>query len=133
MATRVVCWNVAGRENPCRELLEMDADVGLLQEVRAIPTDVIDQVEIGTREHWDSHVWNSDWHKDRYPNLCDRWPMVVKLSDRVEIEWFKQVSPVSETKCDEFAVSGIGTVAAARIVPEKGKPFLAVSNVCALD
>ena len=25
--------------------------------------------------------------------LFDRWPMVVKLSDRVEVEWFKQISP----------------------------------------
>lgn len=105
----------------------MDADVGVLQEVKAIPDEILEQVECGSREHWDSHVWNSNWYGDRFPKLYDRWPMVVKLSDRVRIEWFKQVSPISETEPDEFAVSGIGTVAAARVIPEDGEPFIAVS------
>ena len=55
--------------------------------------------------------------------------MVVKLSDRVEIEWFRQVSPISEVREDEIAVSGIGTIAAARVTP-RGMgvaPFIAVS------
>jgi hypothetical protein len=53
----------------------------------------------------------------------------VKLSDRVRVEWFKQVGPISETGADEIAVSGIGTVAAARIVPRDPAepPFIAVS------
>jgi len=59
--------------------------------------------------------------------LYDRWPMVVKLSDRVEVEWFKQVSPVSETSEDEIAVSGIGTIAAARIRPKGAEPFITIS------
>ena len=53
--------------------------------------------------------------------------MVVKLSDRVEVEWFKQVSPIGETLEDEIAVSGIGTIAAARVVPNDDPPFIAVS------
>ena len=53
--------------------------------------------------------------------------MVVKLSDRVEVEWFKQVSPISETEGNEIAVSGIGTMAAARVIPEDAPPFIAVS------
>ena len=59
--------------------------------------------------------------------LYDRWPMVVRLSDRVEVEWFKQVSPISNLDRDEIAVSGIGTVAAARVKPEGALPFIAVS------
>ena len=53
--------------------------------------------------------------------------MVVKLSDRVRVEWFKQVSPISETADDEIAVSGIGTIAAARVTPQDAPPFVAVS------
>ena len=55
--------------------------------------------------------------------------MVVKLSDRVEVEWFKQVSPICDTAEaeDEMAVSGIGTVAAALIKPKDAPPFIAVS------
>ncbi len=43
--------------------------------------------------------------------------MVVKLSDRVRIEWFKQVGLVSTVQSYEVAVSGIGTIAAARVIP----------------
>ena len=67
-----------------------------------------------------------DWYKDRFDDLYDRWPMVVKLSDRV-VEWFKQVSPISEPAEDEIAVSGIGTIAAARVIPKDALPFIAVS------
>ena len=63
----------------------------------------------------------------RRARLFDRWPMVVKRSDRVEVEWFKQVSPISNAADDEIAVSGIGTIAAARAIPQDGAPFIAVS------
>ena len=124
---KVVCWNIATMHDPWRELVEMDADVALLQEARRPPDDVAAKVDIGPEAHWDSHVWNSRWWECRFSNLYDRWPMVVKLSDRVEVEWFKQVSPISETNGDEIAVSGIGTVAVARVKPEGAHPFIAVS------
>ena len=127
MVTTVVCWNIAKRHDAWRQLVEMDADVALLQEAGGYPHDVASKLEIGPREHWDSHYWNSDWYKDRFPRLYDRWSMVVKLSDRVEVEWFKQVSPITDTADDEIAVSGIGTIAAARIIPRDAEPFIAVS------
>ena len=129
MAVTVVSWNIAKRQEPWRQLLEMDADVALLQEAVSPPSDVAGSVDTGPAEHWDSHVWNSRWYEDRYPNLYDRWPMVVKLSDRVDVEWFKQVSPIGWTECDEIAVSGIGTIAAARVTSRDGSagPFIAVS------
>lgn len=129
MATTVVSWNIAKRSEPWRQLVDMDADVALLQEARLdqMPPEVAEHVEAGPDEHWDSSVWNSRWWEGRFKNLYDRWPMVVKLSDRVEIEWFKQVSPIAGTAADEIAVSGIGTVAAARVIPREGPPFIVVS------
>ena len=124
---KVVCWNIAAMRDPWRELVEMDADVALLQEARRPPDDVAAKVDIGPDAHWDSHVWNSRWWEGRFPHLYERWPMVVKLSDRVEVEWFKQVSPISDPDGDEIAVSGIGTVAAARVKPERAPPFIAAS------
>ena len=125
---KVVCWNIATMRDPWRELVEMDADVALLQEARRPPDDVAGKVDIGPDAHWDSHVWNSRWWEEgRFNKLYDRWSMVVKLSDRVEVEWFKQVSPISDLDGDEIAVSGIGTVAAARIKSEGVPPFIAVS------
>ena len=81
------------------------------------------------REHWDSHVWNSQWWEGRdWRGLFDRWAKVVKLSDRVEVEWFKQIGPISGAALDEISVSGIGTIAAARVTPRDGSaPFIAVS------
>ena len=126
MTTRIVCWNIAKKRNAWDELLQMDADVALLQEA-SIPHELADRVETGSRAHWDSHVWNSCWYKDKGKKLYDRWSMVVKLSDRVEVEWFKQVGPISEPAEDEIAVSGIGTIAAARVLPKDAPPFIAVS------
>lgn len=128
MTTTVVCWNIAKRRKPWRQLLEMGADVALLQESGAPPADLIARVDTGPVEHWDSHVWNSLWWEGRWPFLYDRWAKVVKLSDRVDVEWFKQVSPISVPAADEIAVSGIGTVAAARVVPKgAAPPFTVVS------
>ena len=31
MATTVVCWNIAKRQKPWRQLVQMDADLALLQ------------------------------------------------------------------------------------------------------
>ena len=127
MKTTVVCWNIAARREPWRQLRDMGADVALLQEARKPPPDVVGEADIGPEQNWDSHCWNSRWFEGRFPRLYDRWSMVVKLSNRVKVEWFKQVSPLSETADDEFAVSGIGTVAAARVTPQKGLPFIVVS------
>ena len=118
---RVVSWNIAKMHDPWRELLRMEADVALLQEVGTIPGEVLDRVKLSPHVPWLKH----DPATGR-PNF-DRWPMVVRLSDRVEVEWFKQVSPISETRQDEIAVSGIGTIAAARITPQNVPPFLVVS------
>jgi len=93
----------------------MGVDVALLQETGRIPPDVAGRVEVDPNEPWLKHQFSI-------------WPKIVKLSDRVKVEWFKQVDPISETKSDEIAVSGIGTMAAARVIPlNGGDPFAAAS------
>ena len=144
MGVRVVSWNIATRHKPWRELARMDADVALLQEAGPPPEDVVGlrdatlppaegagPLDIGPQKAWDSHSWNSDWwHGRDWPALYDRWPMVVRLSDRVEVEWFRQVGPTWRyPKENEIAVSGIGTITAARVTPKDGsvEPFIVVS------
>ncbi len=128
MVTTVVSWNIAKRHKPWRQLVDMDADVALLQEAGMPPADVAENVDTGPAAHWDGHLWNTGWCESRWPYLYERWPKVVRLSDRVEIEWFKQVGSISETAEDEIAVSGIGTIAAARVTPKNGSaPFIVVS------
>ncbi len=115
--TRVVCWNINAQLTPWQELFRMDADVALLQEVKAIPKALPADVAMAP------NALGEPWEADLY----DRWPMVVKLSNRVEVEWFRRVLPISETKATEMAVSGIGTIAAARVLPKDGAAFVALS------
>lgn len=142
MGIKVVGWNIAKMREPWRQLAQMDADIALLQEAAPPPNDLahlwaatlppaegVGPLDIGPREAWDSHSWNSNWWHGRWGALYDRWPMVVRLSDRVDIEWFQQVGPTGPTEPSEIAVSGIGTLAAARVTPRDGSvaPFIAVS------
>lgn len=115
---RVVCWNIDKRAQPWRVLAEMaqreEADIALLQEAGNPPD------ELGHLVQHDDERWNQD--------LYDRWPLVVRLSDRVEVNWLRQVAPRSELDEGEIGVSGIGTLAAARVWP-RDRPedaFLAV-------
>ncbi len=115
--TRVVCWNINAQLKPWQELFRMNADVALLQEVKAIPRELPEDVAIPPNSS--GEPWEAD--------LYDRWPLVVKLSNRVEVEWFRRVLPISETGANEMAVSGIGTIAAARVLPEEGEALVAIS------
>ena len=116
--TRIVCWNIGKRNpQPWTELLEMEVDVALLQEASRVPPDLARPVEWGPQYPWEP------WEEGLY----DRGAMVVKLSERVEIEWFKRVFPISVAKRDEIPVSGIGAIAAARVIPGEGEPFIVVS------
>ena len=53
----------------------------------AIPEDVRNRVELSPHVPWLSHDPTTG-----YPHY-DRWPMVVRLSDRVRVEWFRQIGP----------------------------------------
>ena len=117
---RVVSWNVARRRDPWFELAEMarrgEADLALLQEAGNPPGEIADRFRYE--------------NESLEPALLDRWPLVVQLSDRVEVEWFRQVSAKGWWCSDrEIEVSGIGTIAVARVVPcgQAEEAFLAVS------
>ena len=119
---KVVNWNIGKTQKPLEQLLEMDADVALLQEVHPGGYEWLktakDGVRVSPQDPWEP------WQYEHY----DRWPLVVKLSDRVQVKWFKQTVPTPWVKDDEIAVSGIGTIAAAKIIPvDCAEPFIAVS------
>ena len=117
---KVVNWNIGRTHKPLAELIKMDADVALLQEVHPGGYEWLkkakDGVAVSPQAPWE--LW------DYY----DRWPLVVKLSNRVEVEWFKPIVPTRWVSDDEIAVSGIGTIAAAKVIPmDDGEPFIVVS------
>ena len=122
--TRILIWNIAGRNQPIADLLanDVDADLALLQEVHPGGLDQLaahgGNVEVSPHEPW------SPWERSSYPT----WPMVVKLSDRVDVEWFRNRGPIHYPDRDEFPTSGIGTIAVARVTPRKSiAPFIASS------
>ena len=128
---RVVNWNIARKRKPLEELQRMDADVALLQEVGSgMAVSMPAGLETGSRRHWDSYTWTAGYPEDRFSAWCKRWPMVVKLSVRVEVEWFEQVGPDRGPSENEITVSDVGLIASARVIPkdpEDGEPFIAVS------
>ena len=125
---RVVSWNIAKKWELWRELAEMarqgGADVALLQETGNPPPDLTHPVPRGSEEFWKNRPYEGR-------PIFDRWPLVAQLSDRVEVEWFRAVPPISHLGEHDIAVSGIGTIAAARVRP-RGRPqddaFIAVST-----
>ena len=116
----VVCWNIGKRWDPWHWLERMaregHADLALLQEAGIPPGDVVDRID-----YRDSVFWNRQFY--------DRWPLVVKLSDRIAVEPYRQVPPISDLGEDAIGASGIGTLAAARVIPHgnEDEAFVAVS------
>lgn len=117
---KVVSWNINKKPDPWYELAEMadrgEADLALLQEAGNPPAEIAD------RFRYENDVLE--------PALLDRWPLVVKLSDKVRVEWFRQVPAIGWWRNDrEIEVSGIGTMAVAHVVPcgQAEEAFLAVS------
>ena len=115
----VVSWNIGKHKAPWRELVRRagdgDADVALVQEAGSPPSDVVDLVD-------DDHVF---WNRHVY----DRWPLIVQLSDRITVKSYRHVSPISDLKEETSGVSGIGTIAAAKVTPHDSEEeaFIVVS------
>lgn len=115
---RLVSWNIAKRREVVDCLLEMDIDAALLQECD--PGLLLAASEQGALEF--------NPHPPLGAEHYDRWPMIVRLSDRIRVEWFRQTVPRFCVAQDEISVSGIGVVEVARLVPADGTPpFVAAS------
>ena len=117
---RVVNWNIGRRMEPWHELAEMadrgEVDVALLQEAGSPPGELVHLLTDEDEVFWNRHLY-------------DRWCMVVGLSERVRVERFRQVPPTSHLGERDIGVSGIGTIAAARVIPheDEEEAFVAVS------
>ena len=113
---KIVSWNIARRDEPWRWLLDMDADIALLQEARPPPADVAGRVEVDP----------ADW-VTAGPEPMRKWrAAVVRLSDRVTVEWIEG-KPVTEAGYGEFPVSVPGTLAAAQVTPHGGEALVIAS------
>ena len=99
---KLVSWNTGKRKRALGVLQQSQYDVALLQEV-PLPRD--------------------GWERITY----DRGADVRLLSDRVQLQKFHSVPQGCVPKKDEIAVSAAGVIAAAKVIPNNGKPFIVVS------
>ncbi len=113
---KILTWNIAQREDAWRFLVDTDADIALLQEAIEPPADVAGMVEInpGPWRTVGAGV-NRPWRA-----------AIVNLSNRAEVEWLS-AKPFDEAHPGELAVSRPGTLAAAKVTPSSGEPFVAAS------
>ena len=108
--------NIAGLIEPWHVLTKMDADVALLQEAGAPPSDTAERVKV------DSAPW-------RTPGVDGNraWrTSIVKLSERVCVEWI-EARALEDAGSGELAVSRLGTLAAAQVTAPGVEPFVVVS------
>ena len=111
---KIISWNINTRPKAWDELVAMDADVGLIQESRAVPESVRKQVSAGKLPDFGGHY--------------DRWPLVVGLSNRVDIEHLQPANPFTgDLGLGRVGVSDPSTIALARIQVGDQKPFIAAS------
>ena len=116
--TKIISWNIARRREPWRHLLDMDADIALLQEAAEPPPEIAARVAI------DPAPWRLVG-ADANPTRSWR-TAIVKLSDRVHVEWI-EAKPIEQGGSGEFVVSRPGALAAAKVTPPGGAPFIVIS------
>ncbi len=115
---KIISWNIR-RSARCWEwLVDSDVDVALLQEAAEPPRKVAARIEV------DSAPWRLAG-RDSYRPRAWR-SAVVKVSDRVEVEWLEAKS-IDDARSRELGVSRFGTLAAAHVTSPYSEPFVCVS------
>jgi endonuclease/exonuclease/phosphatase family metal-dependent hydrolase len=113
---KVIAWNIAHRDDSWRSLLDSDADIALLQEASAPPIDVAGRITVDP----------APWQTAGAGVNRRRRTAVVKLSNRVDIQWLEP-KQLADAGPRELAVSRAGTLAAAIVTPVIGEPFVVAS------
>ena len=119
---KVISWNMARRHQSWRCLLDMDVDLALLQEAVKPPPDVAERIRANPAIMFDSAPWETMIVDGRTAYRT----AIVKLSDRVEVDWI-EAHPLQAAKTRELVASWPGTLAAAVVTPPSSEPVIAVS------
>lgn len=113
---KLISWNIARRPDAWRCLLDIDADIALLQEATEPPSDVARRLEV------DPAPWRTPGARINRP-----WrAAIVKLSAGVAVQWFEP-KPLDTAEPGELAVSRPGTLAAAMLTLPSGETLVVVS------
>jgi hypothetical protein len=113
---KIIAWNLAHRAESWRLLLNTSADIALVQEAAAPLPDVAQRIVVDT----------APWQTAGAGKYRPWRTAVVKLSDRVNVEWLETKAIVDAEPC-ELAASRLGTPAAAILSPSTGEPLIVAS------
>ena len=113
---KLISWNIARRVDAWHRLLDMDADIALLQEATEPPREVASRIGV------DAEPWQTDG-----AGATRRWrAAVVRLTNRVQVDWLLPV-PIDRAVPGDLPVSRRGTLAAAEVAEPDGVRFTVVS------
>lgn len=113
---KLITWNIARRDEAWRYHLDSDADIALLQEAAAPPSDVARRLEV------DPAQWRTAG-----AGLNRPWrAAVVNLSKRVGVQWL-EAKPVADASPGELAMSRPGTLAVGVVTAPDTGPFVVAS------
>jgi hypothetical protein len=103
---KIVSWNINQKPEAWELLRKSDYDIALLQEARQPPEGLLDKSDINPGDWKTAGIAKRNWRT-----------AVVKLSDRVEVEWIS-TNPLDKAGSKDLAVSRLGTIAGATVTQE---------------
>ena len=115
---KIVSWNIGRRSECWKQLLDTGADIALLQEATEPPPEIAERIEV------DPAPWctaGADTARLRPWRTA-----VAKLTNQVQVTWI-DAKPLADAEDCEFAVSRLGTLAAAHVASPGRAPFVCVS------
>lgn len=113
---KLVTWNIAGREEAWRYILNIDADLALLQEAAEPPDDVAKLIEVNPAP------WRTAGAGKNRP-----WrAALANLSKKYETQWLESKS-IENANPGDLAVSRLGSLAAALLTLPSGEKIVVIS------
>lgn len=119
---KLVTWNIAGRAEAWRYLLDIDADLALLQEATEPPPDIANKFEMNPAP------WRTVGAGKNRP-----WrAALVNLSKQFDMNHLEAKS-IASANPGELAVSRVGTLAAGTLTLPSGEDLVVVSVYAAWE
>ena len=119
---KIISWNMAHKYASWRRLLDMDIDLALLQEAGKPPPDVAERIRANPAIEVDAAPWET-----MFVGGSSKFrTAIVKLSDRIEIDWIEARS-LDKSAHRELVASWPGTLTAALVTPPSGRSLIVVS------
>ena len=113
---KLITWNIAGREKAWHYLLNIDADLALLQEATEPPSEVSRELDLNP----------APWHTAGAGKKRPWRAALANLSKQFTVQWFEPKS-IDAACPGELAVSRIGSLAAASVTLPSGETLVVVS------